>query len=60
LSELPEDDILEGLLTIICQEEDARIVEEEQESYLVVETDDQCGKEVDDVNMDGEDEDGER
>jgi hypothetical protein len=35
-------------------------VEEEWESYLVVETDDQCGKGIDDVDMDGEDENGER
>jgi hypothetical protein len=60
LTELPEDDVPEELLTIICREEDDKIVEEEWESYLVVETDDQCGKGIDDVDMDGEDENSER
>jgi hypothetical protein len=60
LTELPEDDVPEELLTIIRWEEDDKIVEEERESYLVVETDDQCGKGIDDVDMDGEDENGER
>jgi hypothetical protein len=51
LTELPEDDVPEEFLTMICREEDNKIVEEEQESYLVVETDDQCGKGIDDVDM---------